>query len=139
MLIIHIFGIEVCHPDTTGKFSEVTNKSLIELCSQIVQRYNLSIENIIRHYDVTGKYCPLYHVNNPVTWVDLLEEISKTSKKDASLEETAEARTITMQVDGIVKQVLGYIENGVTYVKLRDLAGDRITIDYNGMPILVVE
>lgn len=54
-------SIECCHPDSTGKFNAATEKSLAELCAYLCKRYNLNpIDDIIRHYDVTGKQCPLY-------------------------------------------------------------------------------
>ncbi len=52
-------SIECCHPDSTGKFSDKTYNSLVELCSDICNRYNLSpVNDIIRHYDITKKLCP---------------------------------------------------------------------------------
>lgn len=62
-------GIEDCHPDWNGKFNEATYNSLIELCADICRRYGLSINNIIRHYDVTGKNCPKYYVDNSSEWI----------------------------------------------------------------------
>lgn len=53
-------SIECCHPDSTGKFTEETENSLVELCAYLLQKYGLSVDDIIRHYDVTGKQCPLY-------------------------------------------------------------------------------
>ena len=69
-------GIEVCHPDWGGKFSEVTYKSLIELCTDICKRYNLSpTTSIIRHYDVTKKDCPHYYVQNSKAWLQLKDDV----------------------------------------------------------------
>lgn len=53
-------SIECCHPDSTGKFTEATEQSLAELCAYLLEKFGLSAEDIIRHYDVTGKQCPLY-------------------------------------------------------------------------------
>lgn len=55
-------SIECCHPDATGKFTAPTEKSLVELCAWLVEKYGLAVDDIIRHYDVTGKQCPLYYV-----------------------------------------------------------------------------
>jgi len=63
-------GIENCHPDWDGKFNENTYNSLVELCVDICKRYNLGIDNIIRHYDVTHKICPAPFVNNEARWND---------------------------------------------------------------------
>lgn len=53
-------SIECCHPDSTGKFNEATEQSLAELCAYLLKKFGLGVDDIIRHYDVTGKQCPLY-------------------------------------------------------------------------------
>ena len=53
-------SIECCHPDSTGKFTDETEKSLAELCAFLCKKFGLTENDIIRHYDVTGKQCPLY-------------------------------------------------------------------------------
>ncbi|MDR1560523.1 MAG: N-acetylmuramoyl-L-alanine amidase [Clostridiales bacterium] len=69
-------GIEVCHPDKTGKFSAVTYKALIELTADICERHGFNaFNNVKRHYDVTGKLCPLYYVNNPSAWEQMKTDI----------------------------------------------------------------
>jgi N-acetylmuramoyl-L-alanine amidase CwlA len=68
-------GIEVCHPDASGKFSDVTRAALVELAADILWRH--SAKEIKRHYDVTGKLCPLYYVNNPAEWEKLVADIRK--------------------------------------------------------------
>lgn len=63
-------SIENCHPDNTGKFNDKTLHSLIDLCVDLCKRYNLNpMTDIIRHYDISGKACPLYWVNNPQDFI----------------------------------------------------------------------
>lgn len=69
-------GIEVCHPDWDGKFNDVTYNSLIELVVELVKKYNLKINDIIRHYDVTGKDCPRYYVEHEDEWVKFKNDIA---------------------------------------------------------------
>ena len=69
-------SIEVCHPDETGKFNEKTRASLVRLLSYLVEEFDLDRENIIRHYDVTGKICPKYYVENPLAWEELKNSVS---------------------------------------------------------------
>ena len=62
-------GIEVCHPDWKGKFSPITYKTLIELLAYLCHRYHLNPQkDLLRHYDVTGKICPKFYVENPNYW-----------------------------------------------------------------------
>lgn len=69
-------GIEDCHPDWEGKFNYNTYNSLVELCADICKRYNLGIDAIIRHYDVTGKECPRYYVKNEQEWIKFKNDVT---------------------------------------------------------------
>lgn len=77
----HSIGIECCHPDSSGKFNQLTYNALIELCVNICKKYNINPKtSIIRHYDVpNGRYkkCPLYYVNNKSEWTKLVNDIIK--------------------------------------------------------------
>lgn len=59
-------AIEVCHPDETGKFSAVTYDRVVELTAWLCREFRLKPEkDVIRHYDVSGKVCPKYFVEDP--------------------------------------------------------------------------
>ncbi len=68
-------SIEVCHPDETGKFNEETYKSLVWLTGWLCGYLEVEPENIIRHYDVTGKPCPLYYVEHEDEWIKFKEDV----------------------------------------------------------------
>lgn len=71
-------GIENCHPKADGKFNKETLDSLIELCAYLCKKYSLDpLKDVIRHYDVTGKQCPLYYIKNEKEWDDLKQSIKK--------------------------------------------------------------
>lgn len=125
-------SIECCHPKADGKFNEATYNSLVELCVDIAQRYNLNpIEDIIRHYDVTGKKCPLYWVNN------VNEYIVFKNKVAVKVEETKEMITeAVMKIGGKNKKVKRILSNGENYVRLRDLE-ELINIKYDAESKLV--
>ena len=36
---------------------------------------NLSCDDIIRHYDVTGKLCPKYYVQHPSAWKQFKKDV----------------------------------------------------------------
>lgn len=61
-------SIECCIADDTGKFNGRTYASLVHLVTWLMGRYDLSTEDVIRHYDVTGKNCPKYFVEHPSEW-----------------------------------------------------------------------
>ena len=58
-------SIECCHPEADGKFTDETYGSLVALVSDLCREYGLDpLKDIIRHYDITGKMCPLYYVEH---------------------------------------------------------------------------
>lgn len=61
-------SIEVCHPDESGKFTDESYSSLIKLVDWLMDTFDMKPDDVIRHYDVTGKECPLYYVKNPDAW-----------------------------------------------------------------------
>ena len=70
-------SIECCIPDETGRFTESTYQTLVELTVWLVKKYDLEVEDVIRHYDVTGKNCPKYFVENGVAWRQFKEDVSR--------------------------------------------------------------
>lgn len=75
-------SIEVCHPDKSGKFSEASYNALVKLAAWLYNLCELHEEDIIRHYDVTGKLCPLYYVQNQDAWDKLKEDIISAAKEN---------------------------------------------------------
>lgn len=59
-------GIEICDDVKNGVIypSAKTIQNALELTEFLMKKYNVPKERIIRHYDVTGKRCPAYWVDN---------------------------------------------------------------------------
>jgi N-acetylmuramoyl-L-alanine amidase len=69
-------GIEVCHPDWTGEFTESSLLSAAKLSAMLIRKYKLGIENVCRHWDIVGnKECPLYYVVNEISWTSFLNTV----------------------------------------------------------------
>lgn len=62
-------SIECCHPDASGKFNHETYISMVRLTAYLCQKFDLDADAVIRHYDVTGKNCPKYFVENEDAWI----------------------------------------------------------------------
>lgn len=70
-------SIEVCHPDDTGKYSDITYQSVIKLAAWLCNEFSLDKNAIIRHYDITGKICPKYYVENEQAWEDFKSDVKE--------------------------------------------------------------
>ena len=70
-------SVEVCHPDEAGQYGPETYDRVVELTAWLCREFRLDPEeDVIRHYDVTGKLCPLYYVEHPEAWEGLLADIA---------------------------------------------------------------
>lgn len=74
-------SIECCHPDETGKFTEETYQSMVQLTAWLCRKYSLTAYTVIRHYDVTGKNCPKYFVENEEAWANFKEDVANALAK----------------------------------------------------------
>ena len=79
-------SIEVCHPDEEGQFTEASYDALVRLTAWLCGEYGLTEEHVIRHYDVTGKQCPLYYVVHEDAWerfrADVRSALLENTEKD---------------------------------------------------------
>ena len=64
-------GVELCcrkAANGSWYFEEATAKAAITLVKYLMNEYNIPVENVIRHYDVTGKICPEPYVRSTEQW-----------------------------------------------------------------------
>ena len=83
---VDTISIECCHPDETGKFNDSTYDSVVKLTAGLCVQFGLTSENVIRHYDVTGKDCPKYYVENPDAWLQMKADIAAQINVDYGLQ-----------------------------------------------------
>lgn len=88
---------------------------------KLMKKYNIPIDRVLRHYDVSGKFCPrpfmgddtnlYYHTSGNVQWQRfkerLVDEVVEKSK---------------MIVNGKEIPVERILKDGTNYVKVRDIA-----------------
>lgn len=69
-------SVEVCHPDESGKFNDATYDAVVDLLAWLLKACDLELEHLIRHYEVTGKICPKYYVENDDAWQKLRADVA---------------------------------------------------------------
>ena len=63
--------------DKNGNVRRGTVDSATELTRYIMKKYNIGSENVIRHFDVTGKNCPMPYVAEPELWKNFKAELEE--------------------------------------------------------------
>jgi N-acetylmuramoyl-L-alanine amidase CwlA len=58
-------GVELCHPDWTGKFSETTWQRGVRFVADLLLAHALRPHHITTHHNITGKECPRWFVQHP--------------------------------------------------------------------------
>jgi len=79
-------GVELCSDYVNGEYiiKESVEALGIELIVNLMRKYNISLNNVIRHYDVWDKCCPAPYVNHPELWVRFKDRL-KRAYEDYSL------------------------------------------------------
>ena len=81
-------GIEMCsEKDDKGQYyiNQATQNRTIRLIKVLMGKYNIPIENVLRHYDVTGKICPEPFVRNQVQWLDFKKMLNEQKEGGADM------------------------------------------------------
>jgi len=75
-------GIEMCL-DRENHISETTIANTTELVQYLMSKYSIPENNVIRHYDVTHKLCPVPYIDTS-KWADLKAVLVGTKKINSS-------------------------------------------------------
>ena len=81
-------GIEMCsrkRADGSYYIKPETVANAATLAREIMQRYGIDTEHVLRHYDVTGKRCPMPWVDDPAQWTAFKDML--TPKNTTTVEE----------------------------------------------------
>ena len=81
-------GIEMCsrkRADGSYYIKPETVANAATLAKDIMQRYGIDTDHVLRHYDVTGKRCPMPWVDDPAQWAafkDMLTPKNTTTDEE---------------------------------------------------------
>lgn len=85
-LNVNSIGVEMCSDVINGVFviTEATQRNAAKLVRMLMEKYQVPIERVIRHFDVTGKICPKPFVDEPEQWY-LFRERLKGNEEEAEM------------------------------------------------------
>lgn len=90
-------GIEMCsrkRADGSYYILPETVANAAALAREIMQRYGIDTEHVLRHYDVTGKRCPMPWVDDPAQWAAFLAMLTPEHPNEEEDENMVKYKTI---------------------------------------------
>lgn len=112
-------SIELCDVVKNGKVypSKKTIENAIELTKELMKKYDIDADHVIRHYDVNGKTCPAYWVDDKKWESEFHSKLSKkkTSSYDDSLAGTYKVTASSLNMRkgaGTSKDIITSIPKG---------------------------
>lgn len=107
-------SVEMCC--TNGVVSDETEKNAIDLVKYLLNKYNIPVSNIVRHYDASRKICPNWSANSWSRWLNFKAAV--------------EGKTV---VNEPVKETVNPVQEGKEFVGARclELQTKLIALGYN--------
>ena len=101
-------GVEICMLDKQGRVRMDAIRNAAGLVRELMTKYDIDADHVIRHWDVTGKDCPAPMVDDPELWEQFLDmlkegdEEMKTYQYVKDMPEWAQAAVTKAIKKGIV-------------------------------------
>lgn len=107
-------GIEICYSLSGGERFDKAEDNAVDLIVDIMNRYGFSIEQVTKHQDYSGKYCPHRTLDNG--WERFINKIQ--NRLNVKEYELLVSVPVYMNVkDAIVgDNVVGYYDSGIYYI-----------------------
>ena len=125
-------GVELCckKKDMTSRraedkdwyFESKTIENAAELIKYLMSVYDIPIENVVRHYDVTHKICPAPFVHNESEWNKFKERLRGD---DEMVTETY------IKVNGKDIKINRILKDGKNYIDIRGLENAGFEVGYD--------
>lgn len=90
-------GIEMCsrkRADGSYYIKPETVANAAALAREIMQRYGIDTDHVLRHYDVTGKHCPMPWADDPAQWTAFLAMLTPEHPNEEEDENMVKYKTI---------------------------------------------
>lgn len=107
-------GIEICYSLSGGERFDKAEDNAVDLIVDIMNRYGFSIEQVTKHQDYSGKYCPHRTLDNG--WERFINKIqNRLNVKEYEL--LVSVPVYMNAKDAIVgDNVVGYYDSGIYYI-----------------------
>ena len=124
-------GVELCSvKDSNGNFTfkEKTVANAVWLIKELMEKYNVPVTNVVRHYDVTHKKCPEPFVRDAKAWENFKELLINETKIE---EDDEVVEKIKITINGKNYEANRILKDDKNYICLQDLTQAGFEVGYN--------
>ena len=111
-------NIEMCDTKRDGKImaTDATLDNAVQLCKTLMKKYNVDINHVIRHFDVNGKHCPAYFMDE-TAWTNFKKrlDVSTSSVNTPSNDASSVSYMVKVSIDDLNIRMgpgTNYVKNG---------------------------
>ena len=107
-------GIEICYSLSGGERFDKAEDNAVDLIVDIMNRYGFSIEQVTKHQDYSGKYCPHRTLDNG--WERFINKIQ--NRLNVKKYELLVSVPVYMNAKDAIggDNVVGYYDSGIYYI-----------------------
>ena len=128
-------GVEMCSDKVNGKFifTAQTVDRTVELVKMLMAKYNIDVDHVVRHYDVTGKDCPEPWVRDESLWRKFKARLTAPVEPEPKKEDDEVVEKKKVLLNGKTYECDVITKNATNYIKMRSLQQAGFTIGYDAV------
>ena len=123
-------GVEMCSfigADGKYNFKTKTVENTVWLVKMLMEKYNVPVKNVVRHYDVTKKICPEPYVRDGNAWAAFKNRLAK----EDIAEDKEMVEKITVNINGKDYKADRILKDGRNFICIADMKQAGFDVGYN--------
>ena len=126
-------GVEMCSDIVGGKYviTAQTVDLAVQLVRQLMAKYRIPIDRVVRHYDVTGKLCPESWVRDESLWRKFKARLTAPVEPEPKKEDDEVVEKKKVLLNGKTYECDVITKDATNYIKIRSLQQAGFTVVYD--------
>jgi N-acetylmuramoyl-L-alanine amidase CwlA len=128
-------GVEMCS-DIVGCKYVITAQTVdlaVQLVRQLMAKYRIPIDRVVRHYDVTGKACPEPWVHDESLWRKFKARLTAPVEPEPKKEDDEVVEKKKVLLNGKTYECDVITKDATNYIKMRSLQQAGFMIGYDAV------
>ena len=128
-------GVEMCSDIVGGKYviTAQTVDLAVQLVRQLMAKYRIPIDRVVRHYDVTGKACPEPWVRDESLWRKFKARLTAPVDPEPKKEDDEVVEKKKVLLNGKTYECDVITKDATNYIKMRSLQQAGFMIGYDAV------